>query len=439
VARNWQVLRRFASDGQPCVLFIAAIPRDPPHSVAWLHHRFELRAVRGMLELRLPEAPDDGAVPDDEWRICYSMELRFVTGVEAVLKTLRGCGTLPAPPGGVPSMVLDVPSGTTAYGKMKFPSKLRVPRDARLERFARGWTADPSRTIPALQALESFERSTENVAAVQQCLNASVRTGRGKASTVRYPHRARAELLLERWGLPRPATVIEAPRDLYRPLGGRPQWLVAALVVLALTAVAGLRLRGRRARRFALRRPLVLAVAAALAATAVSLSMLGRRSHSHVDEVTFGTRSARHWVSSYNGCVQWVWIEAWTDAAVPGVTGGRYASFPLGGPLDGLWTEGPEVVSSRWGRWGFESLHGTMADPGGLGRPYRRVTLPMAALVAVAAAFPLLCVCLPLSRSLRRRVRRRRGQCVACGYDLRGSDRAGRCPECGGAMSSSTS
>ena len=36
---------------------------------------------------------------------------------------------------------------------------------------------------------------------------------------------------------------------------------------------------------------------------------------------------------------------------------------------------------------------------------------------------------------VRRRVRRRRGRCAACGYDLSGAGGAGRglCPECGGA------
>ena len=49
-----------------------------------------------------------------------------------------------------------------------------------------------------------------------------------------------------------------------------------------------------------------------------------------------------------------------------------------------------------------------------------------------AFALPPLAWLLPrVRRRLRRRRRRRRGLCVRCGYDLRASREAGRCPECG--------
>lgn len=58
---------------------------------------------------------------------------------------------------------------------------------------------------------------------------------------------------------------------------------------------------------------------------------------------------------------------------------------------------------------------------------YGYLTLPHWFPIAVTGAWPLLT--LALARPLRRRRRMRRGLCVGCGYDLRGS--TGPCPECG--------
>ncbi|HSI35259.1 MAG: hypothetical protein ACAI43_07245 [Phycisphaerae bacterium] len=55
----------------------------------------------------------------------------------------------------------------------------------------------------------------------------------------------------------------------------------------------------------------------------------------------------------------------------------------------------------------------------------RFVTVPHWALIVVLGAWPFL----RWRRRRRLRVRARAGQCVRCGYDLRGSP--GRCPECG--------
>lgn len=56
----------------------------------------------------------------------------------------------------------------------------------------------------------------------------------------------------------------------------------------------------------------------------------------------------------------------------------------------------------------------------------REITIPS----WVAAGLPLIPAFCLARRPVRRFVRRRRGQCVYCGYDLRGSI-SGRCPECG--------
>jgi hypothetical protein len=75
---------------------------------------------------------------------------------------------------------------------------------------------------------------------------------------------------------------------------------------------------------------------------------------------------------------------------------------------------------------------------GGWMRPftYRSVTLRYEALVALSALPMLAGFALAGRRIWRRHARKRRGLCLACGYDLRGrsADQGARCPECGTAM-----
>jgi hypothetical protein len=52
-------------------------------------------------------------------------------------------------------------------------------------------------------------------------------------------------------------------------------------------------------------------------------------------------------------------------------------------------------------------------------------------LAVVFLLYPTFWVLVPWRRARRRAKRRALGLCDACGYDLRGSADAGRCPECG--------
>jgi hypothetical protein len=63
--------------------------------------------------------------------------------------------------------------------------------------------------------------------------------------------------------------------------------------------------------------------------------------------------------------------------------------------------------------------------------PYDRFSISQWLVVAVSL-LPLACLASgAMLRSRKRRSRRRRGLCAACGYDLRGNPSAKACPECG--------
>ena len=65
-------------------------------------------------------------------------------------------------------------------------------------------------------------------------------------------------------------------------------------------------------------------------------------------------------------------------------------------------------------------------------RVYGRADAPLTLLWKAVLWVPLFCVaCWRMSSTLRANLRVRRGQCAACGYDLRESP--SRCPECGAA------
>ncbi|RJP40661.1 MAG: hypothetical protein C4547_02340 [Phycisphaerales bacterium] len=55
------------------------------------------------------------------------------------------------------------------------------------------------------------------------------------------------------------------------------------------------------------------------------------------------------------------------------------------------------------------------------------MSVPLYLVFLISAAWPLTALILP---PLRRGLRRRRGQCIACGYNLTGLA-SRKCPECG--------
>ena len=84
------------------------------------------------------------------------------------------------------------------------------------------------------------------------------------------------------------------------------------------------------------------------------------------------------------------------------------------------------AISRWWGRWGFTIQTGALAgeDP-----PINRVflSMPLWFPIVLFASYPVLAF---IRGPLRRYLRRRKGLCLSCGYDLTGNV-SGVCPECG--------
>jgi hypothetical protein len=351
--------------------------------------------------------------------------------------------------GGPPGRVrLWAPSDSDADRELQGGSSvyLVAPLDARLERLAFAWIArrDEEWVSLAVHILRHFKspQSTEVFKGRLNDRRYRLSGLNGRGTEWRHGGRELPFLTLRKWGVDVPRPPIDMPGDAYRPAGARLTATGAALAVYVLVAWGTLALvRGRRWRRrpagWQHARPwlvaaLLDAAIPVLLAAAVGAAGLHWRSRETVDELTFCTDGARHWVSAYRGGFQWVTIRDWPDR--PPVS---LAAFDLRASPEGPWTDGGVTVVRSCGRYGFHHLTGSVArylqtaQSGGLAPSHAyaswRVPVPVAA--AALAVLPAARAAVLVFGPLRRRRRHRKGLCPACGYDLRGGHK--RCPECG--------
>jgi hypothetical protein len=226
-------------------------------------------------------------------------------------------------------------------------------------------------------------------------------------------HRRVACEILRSWGVDVKPPVLSEPLLMHRPAS--PWMWVAAVCVLALTAAAAWRVR----MRVAVPAMLVLAVA---------LGTMWWRSWRFYEDVLWARGGSEYELSSHTGAVRWLRVH---DAAAPRPLEWASGRTDANRYEQSAPTHTNALASSATsGRWGFKIDRGlTIPDARSAVHSYLMIRVPYWALVGLAGAWPLGWSLARTHRTLRRHVRRRRGNCVQCGYDLRGA--GATCPECG--------
>ena len=340
-----------------------------------------------------------------------------------------------ANPGGPYSIILPVQVGDV-YLELWSGSgvSLRVPLDSRTEESALKWAGDPHMKHTAVAALCCF-KSDRSIAVMKSWLDdkdwSAYGIG-GPAMEWRYPVRELAYESLLAWGekeVPRPP--IELPGEGYKTVTRSDVTVVVcALVAGALILAAGIqRFRGGRASRtFATLVWLLPLLAAGVIAWA------GWRSSKTALEMTGTFDNARLWATLADGKLTLSRASAWPFPARLSVAAFEKAAAP-----DQRWRLPSKGIANQYDRLGFTWASGTVepvrwlsgANAAPPPAPYVALVVPMWAFVGAPLFVPATIAAAAARRSLRRRRRARHGECIACGYDLRGGH--DRCPECGAA------
>ncbi len=125
-------------------------------------------------------------------------------------------------------------------------------------------------------------------------------------------------------------------------------------------------------------------------------------------------------------------LPAWVRSPGAGDAPRRVDTGATGWPFRALGSESWQELDTTAGKWNEELRWNLVIYTGSSGRimlPFRPLWRGLVGDVVVfGTAWKALFVFAGMTRGL---VRRRRGRCPKCGYDLGGTDRGLPCPECG--------
>ena len=341
------------------------------------------------------------------------MDFRELTSPKEILAAAREAAAF-SPAEKITNLTLVSGRRTSAQ-----PIYLTVPIDSRLEKLGRQWAAqsDFDKRMLAIQALTPF-KSKQNIEAVMPLLDdtrSDFAVSFGKWKMGFYHVRVAAMELLRDWGVNPPPLLMSGPILVYHPTTtAKFVWPPAIILLWLVICYVG---SWWSRKFFAAFSWSILILAIALAAGG---GWLWVRSISTVDELMFASGSSHYEISSFNGGLQCLVLREW-ESASPTVMGHFDRSL-----AEDWWTVEKMNPTFLKKTIGFAIARGWTKAPGPTTHPFLMLRLPWWALI-----IPLLLISgRAMVKASRPILRKRRGLCGQCGYDLRESP-SGQCPECG--------